>query len=254
MRASLTAIGSSAVTVSPASRRRTTSRPSSRARTLPGSEAPIPANWPSPSPRPTWSTNGPSAMAARVATCSAASTGCHRGRRYSAPARPVAPLGQQPAEDRGVLQVGRAGDVVVAHEQRVEAGLPGGGRPLDRLADGRPGLDRPVPAAQRHADPHLCGRALMGRAAIPTTTTDPHRSQYRLRRVSPRISAPGKAASGFSLSHNLAYGESSSTVNRSRSGDSFSLAQWKTSCGSRGAGAPASRRSLGSAKDTSLLR
>jgi hypothetical protein len=48
--------------------------------------APIAANWAAPPPTAHCITSGPRAMAASVARCSAASTGCHSGRRNRAPA------------------------------------------------------------------------------------------------------------------------------------------------------------------------
>ena len=58
-----------------------------------------------------------------------------QGQQEQRPRRPVAPLGQQAAEDRDVLEVGRPGHVVVADEQRVEAGGPGRPGPFHHLRD-----------------------------------------------------------------------------------------------------------------------
>src|SRR5262249_43067815 len=65
-----------------------------------------------------------------------------------------APLGQQPSEDGHVLVVRSRRCVVIAHEERVQTGATGGGRPLDHPAGAQPGGGHVVAAGQRDADSH----------------------------------------------------------------------------------------------------
>jgi hypothetical protein len=66
----------------------------------------------------------------------------------------VAPLGEQPAEHRHVLVVRGARRVMVAQEQRVEAGPPRRRGPLDHHARAPPRVRCRVGARQRDADFH----------------------------------------------------------------------------------------------------
>ena len=75
--------------------------------------------------------NRPGVSEARVPTCSARVTGCHKRQQEERADRPVPPLGQQPAQHRRVLVVGAPGRVVLAQEQGLQPGVSRGPDPLD---------------------------------------------------------------------------------------------------------------------------
>src|SRR5262249_37128377 len=80
--------------------------------------------------------------------------GVPQGEEEERAERPVAPLGEETAEERRVLVVGDRRGVVVADEQAVEPGLPGGAGPLDDPAGAPPRVVDEERRSQRHADPH----------------------------------------------------------------------------------------------------
>ncbi len=46
--------------------------------------------------------------------------------------------------------------MVIAHEERVQTGATGGGRPLDHPASAQPGVRQVVAAGQSDTDSHHC--------------------------------------------------------------------------------------------------